>query len=108
MKKDFFKEVTITHQGCRQELAYYILTDSVSEEYCDLIVYGTEIDRVLTHPNGLIERDKKIIPDLFFVKEEAEEFLRKISDNKITPVELKYAVRDYIGKQLHIKDTESV
>lgn len=108
MKKEFYKRITITDKGCRQELEYYILTDNVSEEYCDLIVYGAEIDRVITRSSGIIERDKKIIPDLFFVKEEAEEFLRKISDNKTTPVDLKYAVRDYIGKQLHIKDTESV
>lgn len=108
MKKEFFEGITITDGGCRQELEYFILTDSVSEEYCDLIVYGAEIDRVLTHENGKIERDKKIIPDLFFVKDEAEEFLRKISDNKVTPTELKYVVRDHIGEQLHTKNTESV
>ena len=108
MKKEFFGKEIIMEAGCRQELTYYILTDSVREEYCDLIVYGVEIDRVLTHKNGKTERDKKIIPDLFFVKEEAEEFLRKISQNKVTPVELKLAVRDYIGEQLQIKNVESI
>lgn len=108
MKKEFFSEILVKDGNCRQDLTYYILTDSVSEEYCDLIVYGVEIDRETTYIDGKTERDKKIITDLFFVKEEAEEFLRKISDNRVTPTRLKYAVRDYIGEQLQSKNVKSV
>ncbi len=109
MKKEFFNKTVIKDKADRQQmLTYYLLTGCVSEEYCDLVVYGAEIDREIMHPDGKVERDKKIIPDLFFVKDEAEEFLQKIFDKKITPTGLKYAVRDYIGEKLQTKNVENV
>ena len=109
MKKEFFSEVTIVQDGnCEQVLTYYLLTGCVSEEYCDLMVYGVEIDREIRQGGKKRERDKKVIPDLFFVKGEAEEFLQKISDKKVAPTDLKYAVREYIGEKLQAKNVKSV
>lgn len=105
MKKEFFNEVTVSAKGsCEQVLKYYLLTGCVSEEYCDLMVYGVEIDREVRCNGKKQERDKKVIPDLFFVREEAEEFLQKISEEKVTPTELKYAVREYISEKLRAKN----
>lgn len=107
MKKEFFNRIEKVEQdGSRQFLAYYLLTGWVSEEYCDLVVYGAEIDREITYADGKRERDKKVIPDLFFVRDEAQEFLQKIFDNEVTPTELKYAIREYIGEKL--KNVKSV
>lgn len=109
MKKEFFNKTEKTEQnGSRHFIAYYLLSGRISEEYCDLIVYGAEIDREITYANGKRERDKKIISDLFFVRDEAEDFLQKIFDDEITPTELKYAVREYIGEKLQRKNIKSV
>ena len=103
MKKEFFKETTVlASDSCEQILKYYLLTGCVSEEYCDLMVYGIEIDREVRTNGRKRERDKKVIRDLFFVKEEAEDFLQKIFEKKVTPTELRFAVREYIGEKLQV------
>ncbi|MBO5059811.1 MAG: hypothetical protein J6C82_02695 [Clostridia bacterium] len=105
MKKEFFDEMCIEvteNIPYTMKLTYYLLTDSVREEFCDLNVYGVEIDKESRFKNGKIEREKKIIGDLFFRKGEAEEFLRRISDNQVTPMGLKDVISDYIGERLHL------
>lgn len=103
MKKELFEEVYIKANeeiAYDIKLTYYLLTDSVSEEYCDLKVYGVEIDKSGKKPNGRNDCEKKIIGDLFFRKSEAEDFLRKISAGKVTPMGLKYVISDYIGERI--------
>ena len=80
-------------------LTYYLITNSVSEEYCDLKVYGVEIDKKCPYEK---DSEKKLITDLFFQKDEAEIFLEKLVDNQVTPMGLKYAVREYIGERLNV------
>ncbi len=109
MKKEMFDEIYLEQDGktpCRIKLTYYLLTDSVSEEYCDLKVYGVEIDKAEEDRCGRKNREKKIIGDLFFKKNEALEFLRKICDNKVMPMGLKYVVNDYIGERIQLSDRE--
>lgn len=105
MKKELFKEVLIKageELSYDMKLTYYLLTDSVSEEYCDLKVYGVEIDKVAEKKNGKRDCEKKIIKDLFFRKNEAMDFLEKIARNKVTPMGLKYVVNEYIGEQIQV------
>ncbi len=102
--RELFKSISVTgDSGVLDKLTYYLLTDSVSEEFCDLKVYGVEIDKVSEKKS-----EKKIIPDLFFDKSEAEEFLRKISDNKVTPTQLKYEVSRCIDERLQAQSIKSV
>lgn len=111
MQKDFFDELITEIKGitaCTQRLTYYLLTSCVSEEYCDLKVYGVEIDRVTEYADGKRECDKKIISDLFFSREEAETFLERIFKNGVTPIGLKNAVHDYIGERLQTGNVKSV
>lgn len=111
MKKELFKEVYV---GKREDshidvtLTYYLLTDSVSEEYCDLKVYGVEIDKEEKKMNSTALVEKKIIKDLFFKKRDAVDFLREICENKVMPMELKYAIDDYIGDKVQFYNTEKV
>lgn len=109
MKKELFDEIYVDKTEeipCRTKLTYYLLTDSVSEEYCDLKVYGVEIDK--TDDAVKKNRERKIIGDLFFKKNEALSFLRKICDNKVTPIDLKYVVNEYVGERIKLSDTEKL
>lgn len=104
--RELFKTVSITsnkNSANTIQLTYYLLTDSVSEEFCDLKVYGVEIDKVSEQKS-----EKKIIPDLFFTKGEAEDFLQRISDRNVTPTELKYEVSKYIDDRLRPCSVKSV
>ncbi len=104
--RELFKTISITNSKNPTnpiQLTYYLLTDSVSEEFCDLKVYGVEIDKLSEQKS-----EKKIIPDLFFTKGEAEDFLQRISDNKVTPTELKYEVSKCIDDRLRPCSIKSV
>ena len=85
-------------------LSYYITSTKVSEEYCDLKVYGVQINKEAHYPGGEREIEKKRIGDLFFNKEECSEFVSRLLDNEVTPMGLKYAIREYIGEKIHVLD----
>ena len=101
MNKEFFSEVNVVSDENMHEikLTYYLLSGSVSREYCDLEVYGVEIDKE-TVPCGKSGKEKKQIKNLFFKRSEAVNFLEKISRNKVTPMELKYVIKEYIDDQI--------
>ena len=102
MKKELFDQVTVKVEDdapCDMKLTYYLLTGAVCEEYCDLNVYGVEIEKEITSGiNTGIER--KMIKDLFFKKCEAIKFLELISKNTVTPIELKYVIKEYVCQQI--------
>ena len=104
MNRELIEEVCVDVDNDiphKMRLTYYLLTDSISDEHCDLKVYGAEIDKEnIGQECG--QREKKIIKDLFFRRSDAEEFLKKISAGTVTPMGLKYAVRDHINEKLKI------
>ena len=103
MKREFFDEIIIDmaedtpHQ---MKLTYYMLVDSVREEYCDLKVYGAEIDKEDIFSGGVRENESKIIKNLFFRHSEAEAFLKKLVRAKVTPMGLMPAVSEHIGERI--------
>ncbi len=103
MKKEFFDEISSERaEGAHRnvKLTYYLLTDSVREEFCDLNVYGVEIDKEVAGADGKSVSEKKLLRNLFFKKDEAMDFLRRIAENRVTPRGLKGVISDYIGEQL--------
>jgi len=87
-------------------LTYYLLTDNVREEYCDLKVYGAEIDKENVFDGEESENESKTIKNLFFRKQEAESFLDKLARNQVTPMGLKSAVTEHIGEQIKLLTCE--
>ncbi|MDD6214246.1 MAG: DUF6514 family protein [Firmicutes bacterium] len=105
MEKEFFGEAKVKVEddvAYEMRLAYYITVTSVSEEYCDLKFYGVEIDKEACYADGSKETEKKMLDDLFFNKNECRMFVQKLLDNEVTPIGLKYVVREYIGEKIHI------
>ena len=103
MEREFYKEIIVEADDTvpyKMKLTYYLLTDKVSEEYCDLTVYGAEIDKESYRFDGSPEEERKILKDLFFRRNEAESFMKKLVRNKVTPMGLKYAVREHIGEKI--------
>ena len=81
-------------------LTYYLLIDSVREEYCDLKVYGAEIEKEEVFSGGVCKNESKIIKNLFFRHGEAEDFLGMLVRGKVTPMGLMPAVSEYVGKKI--------
>lgn len=103
MKREFFDEVTvdIREDNAHQiKLTYYMLVDSVREEYCDLKVYGAEIDKEEIFSGGVYETESKTIKNLFFRHSEAEAFLKKLVRTRVTPMGLMSAVSEHIGERI--------
>ena len=109
MRKEFFKRVDIMKDTPNMiTLKYYLLEDNISEEYCDLKIYGVLVEKETVSKKGRILTEKKSIPDLFFTKGETRLFLEKICEEKITPIHLKYAVKPYIKECIGMRCVESV
>ena len=103
MKRKFFDEITVEikeDKPHQMKLTYYMLIDSVREEYCDLKVYGAEIDKEDIFSGGVCENESKIIKNLFFRHSEAEAFLKKLVKAKVTPIGLMPAVSEHIGERI--------
>ena len=103
MKKKFFDEITAQIEGDtphQMKLTYYMLIDSIREEYCDLKVYGVEIYKEDIFSGGVCETESKIIKNLFFRHSEAEEFLKKLVRARVTPMGLMPAVSEHIGEKI--------
>ena len=103
MKKELFDKIIINtdyEMQHRIRLTYYMITESVREEYCDLKVYGVEIDKEEFFPDGICKRDSKIIKNLFFRRIEAENFLKRLVRGSVMPIGLKAAVSEHINEQI--------
>lgn len=109
LDKEFFKRIEILKDTPnRITLTYYLLEGNISEEYCDLKIYGVLVEKEVMSKSGRIMREQKSIPDLFFTKSEAKMFLERISKEKVMPIDLKCAVKPYVDEQIRLKSVESV
>ena len=105
MKIECFDTVTVRVEDdipYDMKLTYYLLTGAVSQEYCDLKVYGVEIEKEVVSDKLKIGTERKLVKDLFFKRHDAVEFLNKIIRNKVTPMELKYVIKDHIYQQINV------
>ena len=109
MEKEFFDRIELM-QGTPHSitLTYYLLESNIGEEYCDLKIYGVLVEKESTSKSGRKILEKKSIPDLFFTKWDAKLFLERIFEQRIMPIDLKYAVKPYIEEQMGLKSVESV
>lgn len=104
MKKECFDTVILRVEDdipYDMKLTYYLLTGAVSEEYCDLKVYGVEIEKEVISGKIKAGIERKMVKDLFFKRCDAVEFLNKIIRNRVTPMELKYVIKDHINEQIN-------
>jgi hypothetical protein len=103
VRREFFDEITVDireDKSHQMKLTYYMLVDSVREEYCDLKVYGAEIDKEDIFSGGICENESKIVKNIFFRHGEAETFLKKLVRARVTPMGLTSAVSEHIGERI--------
>lgn len=103
MQKKLFDELLIdTEEEKTQQikLTYYLLTDSVREEYCDLKVYGVQITKEDIFDGKPCNKESKVVRNLFFRHSEAEAFLKKLVCQSVTPMGLMSAVSEHINEQI--------
>lgn len=109
MEKEFFKRIEILKDTPgRITLTYYLLESNISEEYCDLKIYGVLVEKESASKHGQIMKEAKSIPNLFFTKREARMFLERICKDRVMPIDLKYTVKPYVDEQILTKNVESV
>ena len=104
MQKELFDELLINTDDevpHKIKLTYYMITDCVREEYCDLKVYGAEIEKEEIFEDGKSKYESKIIKNLFFRHSEAENFMKKLKDGGVTPMGLMSAVSEHINDQIY-------
>ena len=109
MNKELFDRIELLKDTPSSiTLTYYLLEGNISEEYCDLKIYGVLVEKDVVSKNGRIMKETKSIPDLFFTKAEAKSFLERICGERIMPIDLKYEVKPYIEEKIRLKNVEGV
>lgn len=84
-------------------IEYYLITETISEEYPELKSYGVKINKVTHYDGGRKSAEMKQINGIFYRRRDAEEFLEKISRNQVTPVILSDVTEDYIIENMERK-----
>lgn len=104
MKKELFDRVLIKKGKDSDDdirLTYYLLTDVISKGFCDLEVFGVEIDMEVLSERGSITEIKQV-KNLFLKKSDIYSFMEMIVRNEVTPVGLKYIIKEYIDDWIDI------
>lgn len=78
------------------ELKYYIISEDISEEFCDLESYGVKITKTQCSEGGGKIKESKEINNVFYRRADVEKFMKLLMDNYVTPVALMEVVEDYI------------
>lgn len=91
----YYGRMSVNADG-EMTLDYYLIRESISEDYCDLIRYGVKVVKTVRECGGGKTVELKQINNIFYREEEADDFVRLIMRNKVTPISLMDVVEDYI------------
>ena len=81
-------------------LEYYLISEKISESYSELKSYGVRINKISHYDGGGKTVEMKQINNIFYRKPDAEEFLKYIMKNQVTPVSLRDVAEDYVIESL--------
>jgi hypothetical protein len=81
-------------------LEYYLISEDISEDYCNLKRYGVMIKKIATYPDCSKREEVKKINDIFFRLEDAREFMDIVMQGGVTPIALKDIVENHIARQM--------
>ena len=85
-------------------LDYYILEKEVSIEGITVSRFGLEIYKRAKRKNGTGYAEYRKIFDLFATEQEAEEVLRLMARNTVTPISMKDILEDLLGSHEFIDE----
>lgn len=91
----YYGRVSIGKTG-ETALDYYLIRESIGENYCDLVRYGVKVVKTVLECGGGKTVELKQINNIFYRERDADDFLRLIMRNRVTPVSLMDVVEDYI------------
>ena len=81
-------------------LDYYMIRESICDDYCNLMRYGAKVVKTTRSPGGGKVIELKQINNIFYREDDADEFIKLIMRNEVTPVTLMDVVEDYIIESL--------
>ena len=103
MENELFFGKTTVNGNEKIYLKYYLISEKISAEYCNLMSYGIKAEKTVLYDGGGKTVETKQINNVFYRRADAEKFLKIILKNKVTPVSLRDVVEDYIIEQTDTK-----
>lgn len=100
MENEIFYGQTKLKDKYGSELEYYLIEENISRDYCDLMCYGIKIKKTVYFEGGGKNVEINQINNVFYRKNEAEDFIKLILKNSVTPTTLRDVVEDYIVESL--------
>ncbi|MCH5210061.1 MAG: hypothetical protein J1F01_03750 [Oscillospiraceae bacterium] len=81
-------------------LDYYIITENISADYCDLKCYGIKIQKTAIYEGGGKIVESKQINNVFYRYDDVLEFIKRIILRRTEPVRLREVVENYIVESI--------
>lgn len=93
--ESLYKRIEKEERACIS-LDYYIITENISAEYCDLKCYGIKIQKTMLYDGGGKIVESSQINNVFYRYADIVEFLSVITKNETEPADLRSTVEKYI------------
>ncbi|MCI8521095.1 MAG: hypothetical protein HFE52_04750 [Clostridia bacterium] len=77
-------------------LDYYIITENISADYCDLKCYGIKVEKTVIYDGGGKIVESSQINNVFYRYGDVTEFLDVITGKETAPADLRTSVEKYI------------
>lgn len=100
MDNETFYERIQTEERPLIFLDYYIITENISADYCDLKCYGIKIQKTAIYEGGGKIVESKQINNIFYRYNDVIEFIKKIISRSTEPSKLRDAVENYIAESI--------
>lgn len=83
-----------------KNIDYYLIEESVREEYTDMIRYGIRIVETMIYPGGSKTIDMKQLNNVFYRYDDADTFMRLLMRENVVPDRLRTYVEKYIMQKM--------
>ena len=83
-----------------KDIDYYLVEESISEEYTDMLRYGIRIEQSLLYPGSGKTMEMRQLNNVFYHYDEADSFMRALMKEKVPPDNLKTYIDGYIMQQV--------
>lgn len=83
-----------------RDVDYYLVEESISEEYTDMLRYGIRIEQALLYPGGGKTMEMRQLNNVFYSYDEADSFMRMLMSETVLPDSLKTYIEGYVMQRV--------
>ncbi len=83
-----------------RDVDYYLVEESISEEYTDMLRYGIRIEQAVMYPGGGKTMEMRQLNNVFYRYDEADRFMRALMRETVLPDKLRAYIERYVLQKM--------